>query len=66
MISGNLAAELLDFVENILLYSKKSVILHQISNRRHYGKYFQHEDYLNKLIARHDNDEVKIITGPRR
>ena len=28
--------------------------------------YIQREDYLNKLIARRDNDEVKIITGPRR
>ena len=28
--------------------------------------YIQREDYLNKLIARRDNEEVKIITGPRR
>ena len=30
------------------------------------ANYIQREDYLNKLIARRDNDEVKIITGPRR
>jgi hypothetical protein len=33
----NTAAKLFDFVKNILLYSKKSVILHQISNMWHYG-----------------------------
>lgn len=30
------------------------------------ANYIQREDYLNKLIDRRDNDEVKIITGPRR
>lgn len=30
------------------------------------ANYIQREDYLNKLIARRGNDEVKIITGPRR
>lgn len=30
------------------------------------ANYIQREDYLNKLIARRDNDEVKIIIGPRR
>ncbi len=30
------------------------------------ANYIQREDYLNKLIARRDNDEVKIITGPCR
>lgn len=30
------------------------------------ANYIQREDYLNKLIARRDNEEVKIITGPRR
>ena len=30
------------------------------------ANYIQREDYLNKLIVRRDNDEVKIITGPRR
>lgn len=30
------------------------------------ANYIQREDYLNKLIARRYNDEVKIITGPRR
>lgn len=28
--------------------------------------YVKRENYLNKLISRRDNDEVKIITGPRR
>lgn len=30
------------------------------------ANYIQREDYLNKLIDRRNNDEVKIITGPRR
>ena len=30
------------------------------------ANYIQREDYLNKLIARRYNDDVKIITGPRR
>ena len=29
-------------------------------------KYIQRDSYLNKLILRKDNGEVKIITGPRR
>ena len=29
-------------------------------------KYIQRDSYLNKLIVRKDNGEVKIITGPRR
>lgn len=29
-------------------------------------KYIQRDSYLNKLILRRDNGEVKIITGPRR
>ena len=28
--------------------------------------YIKREIYLNKLIARRDNGEVKVITGPRR
>lgn len=28
--------------------------------------YIRREIYLNKLIARRNNGEVKVITGPRR
>lgn len=31
-----------------------------------HNKYIQRDSYLNKLIIRKDNGEVKIITGPRR
>lgn len=30
------------------------------------NKYIKRESYLNKLVIRRDNGEVKIITGPRR
>jgi predicted AAA+ superfamily ATPase len=30
------------------------------------GQYIQRESYLRQLIARRDNGEIKIITGPRR
>lgn len=31
-----------------------------------HNTYLKRDTYLNKLIARRDNDEIKIITGPRR
>ncbi len=42
------------------------VILQKISGRKMENNYIKRETYLQKLIDRMDNGEVKIITGPRR
>lgn len=47
-----------------MLYSEFIVILQKIPNSM--AQYIQRETYLQQLIDRMDNGEVKIITGPRR
>ena len=46
------------------MYSEFIVILQQ--NRNNMAQYIQRETYLQQLINRMDNGEIKIITGPRR
>ena len=47
-----------------MLYSEFIVILQK--NRNKMAQYIQRETYLQQLIDRMDNGEVKIVTGPRR
>lgn len=46
------------------MYSEFIVILQK--NRNNMAQYIQRETYLQQLINRMDNGEVKIVTGPRR
>lgn len=46
------------------MYSEFIVILQK--NRNRMAQYIQRETYLQQLIDRKDNGEIKIVTGPRR
>jgi predicted AAA+ superfamily ATPase len=51
---------LFGFIPKILYFCSKAGI------KMDKNKYIKRESYLNKLVIRRDNGEVKIITGPRR